>query len=211
MLVNRVWMHHFGTALVATPGDFGLRSEPPTHPELLDHLAATFMDEGWSLKALHRRIMLSSTYQQSSDDRSELRAVDPENALYGRMNRRRLDFEAMRDALLAVAGRLDHSIGGPPFASPTDPATRRRTLYAQIDRLNLPGLYRTFDFPDPNATSPRRDQTTVPPQALFLMNHPFVRAEAEAMLQPARRGLARRSRRQGRSPLPPGLRPGPSR
>jgi hypothetical protein len=182
VLVNRVWMHHFGTPLVATPGDFGLRSEPTAHPELLDHLAATFMDEGWSLKALHRRIMLSATYQQSSDDRPDLRAVDPENALYARMNRRRLDFEAMRDALLAVAGRLDQSIGGPPFASPTDPATRRRTLYAHIDRLNLPGLYRTFDFPDPNATSPKRDQTTVPPQALFLMNHPFVRAAAEAML-----------------------------
>lgn len=182
VLVNRVWMHHFGTPLVATPGDFGLRSEPPTHPELLDHLAATFMNEGWSLKSLHRRIMLSSTYQQSSEDRADLRAADPENALLGRMNRRRFDFEAMRDALLAVAGRLDRSIGGPPFASATDPAVRRRTLYAHIDRLNLPGLYRTFDFPDPNATSPKRDQTTVPPQALFLMNHPFVRTAAEAMV-----------------------------
>jgi mono/diheme cytochrome c family protein len=182
VLVNRVWMHHIGTPLVATPGDFGLRSEPPTHPELLDHLATVLMEDGWSLKSLHRRIMLSSTYQQASDDRPEVRAIDPENLLYARMNRRRLDFESLRDSLLAVADRLDRAIGGPSFPSPADPGTRRRTLYTYIDRLNLPGLYRTFDFPDPNATSPRRDQTTVPPQALFLMNHPFVRAAAQGLL-----------------------------
>jgi hypothetical protein len=181
VLVNRVWMHHFGSPLVATPGDFGLRSEPPSHPELLDHLAATFMDEGWSLKELHRRIMLSSTYQQASGDRPEAHVIDPENTLYWRANRRRLDFESTRDALLAVSGRIERSVGGPSSGSPSDPTARRRTLYALIDRLGLPGLYRTFDFPDPNATSPRRDQTTVPPQALFLMNHPFVRGAAEAM------------------------------
>ena len=173
-LVNRVWMHHFGNPLVATPGDFGLRSEPPTHPELLDHLAARFMDEGWSIKMLHRWIMLSSTYQQQSHDRSECHALDSENTLYWRMNRRRLDFEATRDALLAVSGRLDGAIGGPPTPSLTGTNATRRTLYGFIDRLNLPGLYRTFDFPDPTTTSPRRDQTTVAPQALFLMNHPFV-------------------------------------
>ena len=160
-LVNRVWMHHLGTPLVATPGDFGMRSEPPTHPELLDHLAARFIENGWSIKALHRLIMRSSTYQQKSDDRPESRAIDPENALYWRMNRRRLDFEATRDALLAVSGRLDAKIGGPPMPSLTDTASNRRTLYGSIDRLNLPGLYRTFDFPDPNATSPKRDFTTV--------------------------------------------------
>ncbi len=173
-LVNRVWMHHFGTPLVATPGDFGLRSDPPTLPDLLDQLASRFVEQGWSIKALHRLIMLSNTYQQSSDDRPQARAVDPENVLYWRMNRRRLDFEAVRDSLLAVSGRLDRAIGGPPLRSATDNAANRRTIYCFIDRLNLPGLYRTFDFPDPNATSPRRDQTTVAPQALFLMNHPFV-------------------------------------
>jgi mono/diheme cytochrome c family protein len=173
-LVNRVWMHHFGTPLVATPGDFGLRSEPPTHPELLDHLAAQFMDCGWSIKTLHRRLMLSSTYQQASDDRPKARALDPENTLYWRMNRRRLDLESTRDALLAVSGRLDGTIGGPPMPNLTAPTAHRRALYGFVDRLNLPGLYRTFDFPDPNATSPRRDQTIVPPQALFFMNHPFV-------------------------------------
>jgi hypothetical protein len=181
-LVNRVWMHHFGAPLVATPGDFGLRSEPPTQPELLDHLAARFMDDGWSIKALHRRIMLSAVYQQRSDDCALARAIDPENALYWRMNRRRLDFEATRDALLAVSGRVDGRIGGPPMPGLSGPEANRRTLYGFIDRLNLPGLYRTFDFPDPNATSPRRDLTTVAPQALFLMNHPFAAAAARAIL-----------------------------
>ncbi len=181
-LVNRVWMHHFGTPLVATPGDFGLRSEPPTHPELLDHLAARFMDGGWSIKALHRRIVLSATYRQQSSDRPEARASTPRTALYWRMNRRRLDFEATRDALLAVSGRLDGRLGGPPMPGLTGLDANRRTLYGFIDRLNLPGLYRTFDFPDPNATSPRRDQTTVAPQALFLMNHPFAIDAARAIL-----------------------------
>jgi hypothetical protein len=181
-LVNRVWMHHFGTPLVATPGDFGLRSEPPTHPELLDHLAARFMDNGWSIKMLHRLIMLSSTYQQSSDDRPEARALDAENTLYWRMSRKRLDLEETRDSLLAVSGQLVRKVGGPPMPSLTAPAMKRRTLYGFIDRLNLPGFYRTFDFPDPNATSPRRDQTTVAPQALFLMNHPFVIDAARALI-----------------------------
>jgi Protein of unknown function (DUF1553) len=181
-LVNRVWMHHFGTPLVATAGDFGLRSEPPTHPELLDHLAARFMDAGWSIKALHRRIVFSATYRQHSADRPEAGAIDPENTLYWRINRRRLDFEATRDALLAVSGRLDGRLGGPPMPGLTGPGANRRTFYGFIDRLNLPGLYRTFDFPDPNATSPRRDQTTVAPQALFLMNHPFAIDAARAIL-----------------------------
>jgi Protein of unknown function (DUF1553)/Protein of unknown function (DUF1549)/Planctomycete cytochrome C len=172
-IVNRVWMHHFGTPLVATPGDFGLRSEPPTHPELLDHLASRFTQEGWSIKSLHRRIMLSSTYQQQSRDRPEAAPIDTENVLYWRANRRRLDFEATRDALLAVSGRLSGRIGGQPMPSLTG-TEPRRTIYGFVDRLNLPGLYRTFDFPDPSTTSPRRDQTTVAPQALFLMNHPFM-------------------------------------
>jgi hypothetical protein len=181
-LVNRVWMHHFGKPLVATPGDFGIRSEPPSHPDLLDHLAARFMEQGWSIKRLHRRIMLSSTYQQRSDDRSEARALDPENTLYWRMNRRRLDFEATRDSLLAVSGHLNQAVGGRPMPSVTASGANRRTLYGFVDRLNLPGLYRTFDFPDPTTTSPRRDQTTIAPQALFLMNHPFVFDAARALL-----------------------------
>jgi hypothetical protein len=137
-LVNRVWMHHFGTSLVATPGDFGLRSEPPTHPELLDHLAARFMEEGWSIKVLHRWIMLSRTYQQQSDDRPEGHTLDPENALYWRMNRRRLDLEATRDALLAVSGRLDNAIGGPPMVSLTALTCRGCTARSTIPTRRQP-------------------------------------------------------------------------
>src|SRR5439155_11843632 len=106
------WMHHFGEPLVASPSDFGTRSTPPSHPELLDWLAWKFMQNGWSLKKLHRQIVLSSTYLQASADRPEARKIDPENRLYWRDNRRRLDLEAMRDGLLAVAGRLDRTMGG---------------------------------------------------------------------------------------------------
>jgi hypothetical protein len=174
VLVNRVWMHHFGQGLVRTPSDFGLRSDPPTHPELLDHLAATFVKEGWSIKKLHRRIVLSATYQQRSDDRPECRKVDPGNLRLWRMERKRLDFEATRDALLFAAGRLDRTVGGPPVHDMLSPAARRRTVYGFLDRLNVPGLFRTFDFPSPDSSNPQRDLTTIPQQALFLLNHPFV-------------------------------------
>src|SRR5207245_6994282 len=119
VLVNRVWLHHFGAGLVHTPSDFGLRSDPPTHPELLDYLAATFMENGWSIKQLHRLIMLSSVYQQSSDPAAVASGksagdLDPDNRLLWRMNRRRLDFEAQPDPLLAVAGRLGGNMRGAP-------------------------------------------------------------------------------------------------
>ncbi len=181
VMVNRLWMHHFGDPLVNTPSDFGVRSDPPTHPELLDHLAARFVAGGWSIKALHRAILLSRVYGQASADRPGCRQVDPENTLLWRMNRRRLDFEATRDALLAASGRLDRAVGGTSMPDLTAPGSTRRTLYASVDRLNLPSLFRTFDFPDPNATSPRRDDTTIAPQALFLMNHPFVLESARAL------------------------------
>jgi hypothetical protein len=184
VLVNRVWLHHFGVGLVRTPSDFGLRSEPPSHPELLDYLANFFMDNGWSIKKLHRLIVCSAAYQQRSDDRPVCKAIDPENTLVWKMNRRRLDFEATRDALLAVSGRLSRDIGGPSVNGAFAPSATRRTLYAHLDRLNVPGLFRTFDFPSPDATSPQRDATTVPQQALFLMNNPFT-------LECARRILAR--------------------
>ena len=183
VLVNRVWMHHFGQPIVATPSDFGLRSDPPTHPELLDHLARAFMADGWSLKRLHKRLMLTAAYAQASDDRPEARAIDPENSLLWRMNRARLDFESTRDAMLKVSGRLDDAIGGPPAPDLLAPSMNRRTLYGKIDRLRLPGLYRAFDYPDTNATNARRDRTTVAPQALFLMNHPFAIDSAHAVLE----------------------------
>jgi mono/diheme cytochrome c family protein len=174
VLVNRVWLHHFGAGLVRTPSDFGLRSAPPSHPDLLDWLAAAFVEDGWSVKKLHRAILLSRAYQQQSHDRPECLRVDPENRLLWKVNRQRLDFEATRDALLAVAGRLNRTVGGPSVRDITAPLATRRTLYGYLDRLNVPGLYRTFDFPSPDATSPQRDATTVAPQALFLMNNPFV-------------------------------------
>jgi cytochrome c553 len=182
VLVNRIWLHHFGVGLVRTPSDFGLRSEPPSHPELLDYLASTFVADGWSIKKLHRRILLSRTYQQQSDGRAPGLAVDPDNRLLWKMNRRRLDFETTRDAMLAVSGRLDTSIGGPSVKNIVSSA--RRTLYGYVDRLNIPSLYRTFDFPSPDATSPQRDETTVPQQALFFMNNPLT-------LECARKLLAR--------------------
>ncbi len=182
VLVNRVWLHHFGQGLVRTPSDFGIRTEPPTHPELLDWLTTRFIEDGWSLKKLHKRIMLSKTYQQTSDPAPELLKADPENRLLGRMNRRRLDFEALRDSLLFVSGKLDPSIGGRPVDLFTEPFPTRRTLYGFIDRQNLPGVFRAFDFAGPDTHSPQRFQTTVPQQALFLMNNPFVVQQAKALM-----------------------------
>ncbi len=178
VIVNRVWMHHFGSALVDTPSDFGTRSDPPTHPALLDYLAATLVEDGWSLKNLHRKLMLSRTYGQTSDLRPEWAEVDPDNRLYGRMNRRRLDFESTRDSLLAVAGRLDVALDGRPINLLAEPFTTRRTVYGFIDRGDLPGLFRAFDFASPDSSSPERPRTTVPQQALFLLNSPFVIEQA---------------------------------
>lgn len=199
VFVNRVWAGHFGAPLVRTASDFGLRSEPPSHPELLDYLARTFMDDGWSIKRLHRRIMLTSAYQQSSDPRPDGAARDPENRLLWRMNRRRLDWEATRDALLAASGNLDRALGGPAIEITQRPFAHRRTVYARIERQNLPGLFRAFDFASPDAHAPQRFTTTVPQQALFLLNGPFVVERAEALASrdelSAREGAAERIRR----------------
>ncbi len=194
--VNRVWLHHFGAGLVRTPSDFGLRSDPPTHPELLDYLASWFMDEGWSLKKLHRLILLSNTYQQSSEGEGRYAQTDPDNRLLWKMNRQRLDLEEMRDSLLAISGKLDLSEGGHAADIVSEPFSRRRTVYGFVERQNLPNLFRTFDFASPDTTSPQRFATTVPQQALFLMNSPFViqqarslagRAEIRASPNPAER------------------------
>jgi hypothetical protein len=181
VMVNRIWMHHFGQGLVRTPGDFGFRGEPPTHPELLDWLATELMEAGWSVKKLHRLLVLSSTYRQSSAETSKGIAADPENLLLWRMNRRRLEFEPLRDALLAVAGRLDRRMGGQPVQIAQAPFAPRRSLYGFIDRQNLPGLFRTFDLASPDTSTPQRYSTTVPQQALFLMNGPFVIEQAKSL------------------------------
>jgi mono/diheme cytochrome c family protein len=183
VMVNRVWMHHFGKPLAASPSDFGVQSDPPSHPELLDYLSWQFMENGWSVKSLHRAIMLSETYQQASFDRPDAGAVDPENRLIWRQNRRRLDFEAMRDAVLAAAGNIDFTMGGPSVDIAEEPLPLRRTVYSRVERQNLPGMFRTFDFAGPDTHSPRRYFTTVPQQALFLMNSPFIIEQARALME----------------------------
>ena len=181
VIVNRVWMHHFGKGLVSTPSDFGARGAAPTHPELLDSLASTFIEEGWSLKKLHRLILLSNAWQQASDDRPDGIKADPENRLIWKMNRQRLEFEPMRDALLAASGRLDRTLGGRPVDLFAAPFTTRRAIYGFIDRQDLPGTFRVFDFASPDVSTPMRPQTTVPQQALFGMNSAFVVEQSKAL------------------------------
>ena len=178
VIVNRIWMHHFHSSLVTTPSDFGLRCEPPTHPELLDWLASHLVESSWSLKELHRTILNSATWQQASVDEPAKRKVDSENSLYWRMNRHRLELEPMRDAILAIGGDLDLTIGGEAVDIVKDPTPRRRTIYGFIDRQNLPGLFRTFDFAGPDTHSPGRFKTSVPQQTLYLRNSPFLVGEA---------------------------------
>jgi hypothetical protein len=180
VIVNRVWKYHFGSGLVRTPSNFGVMGERPTHPELLDHLATRFIQSGWSLKKLHRDIMLSAAYQESDrfDDRAV--TVDPENRLLWRINPRRLEVEAWRDAILAVAGNLDLTMGGPS----TDLAAadnHRRTLYGAVSRHELNPLLRLFDFPDANITSDERPVATVPLQQLFVLNSDFMIGNAKAL------------------------------
>jgi hypothetical protein len=181
VLVNRVWMHHFGAGLVSTPDDFGLRSDPPSHPELLDDLAWRFMEDGWSIKKLHRLVMLSSVYQQQSRNSLRYEKQDPDNRLLSKMNIRRLDFESLRDTLLSIAGNLDRSAGGRPvdLLKPGNGSfVNRRTVYGAMDRNDLPSLFRTFDIANPDLSTAKRDTTTVPQQALFFLNGPFVMEQA---------------------------------
>jgi len=179
VLVNRIWLRHFGAPLVGTPSDFGVRSDPPTHPELLDHLALAFRDGGWSLKNLHRELLLSATYQQASSPVNAAEEAvfaanerrDPGNQQYWRQNRRRLEFEGLRDSLLSVSGRMDPAMGGQPVEIySTERPAPRRSLYGFIDRQNLPALLRAFDFASPDSSSSSRFQTSVPQQALYFLN-----------------------------------------
>lgn len=194
VIVNRVWQHHFGRGLVGTPNNFGLRGEPPTHPELLDHLAAEFVKNGWSIKWLHRYIMQSKTYQQGSGGGGQGLAAtkDPENLWLGRFPRRRLDAEAIRDSLLAVSGKLDRARPGahpfPPIASwgwtQHNPfkdvyPSNHRSVYLMTQRIQRHPILALFDGPDTNASTEKRSESLVPLQALFFMNHSFVRENAE--------------------------------
>jgi hypothetical protein len=178
VMVNRMWQWHFGEGLVRTPNDFGLRTDPPAEPQLLDYLAWEFMEQGWSIKKMHLLIMLSSTYQQSSEGNPRQAQIDPLNRFLWRANRRRLDFEALRDTILFIGGRLDTNMGGRPVKLDSTPYSERRTVYGLVDRNSLPNMYRAFDFANPDLCTGKRDVTTVPQQALFLMNSPLVVEQA---------------------------------
>ncbi len=173
VIVNRIWAAYFGNPLVGTPSNFGELGEKPTHPELLDDLAVRFMENGWSLKWLHREIVSSKTYQQSSELTPETATADPANKFLSRMNRRRLTVEQWRDALLKVSGQLDSAIGGPSI-HPDQQDERRRTIYSERSRFQLNPLLAMFDFPDPNAHAAHRVETTTPLQQLFVMNNPMM-------------------------------------
>jgi len=181
VIVNCIWAHHFGRGLVDTPSNFGAQGSRPSHPALLDDLAARFIEQGWSTKWLHREIMLSATYQQASSHDSVKQAIDPDNRLLWRMNRRRLDIESWRDAMLSVSGLLDRSVGG-PAAELSDLGHCRRTLYGSVKRSDLDDMLRLNDFPDPTAHSPGRDITTTPLQQLFALNSPFIERQSAALL-----------------------------
>ena len=194
VLVNRLWQHHFGEGLVRTPDDFGVLGQAPTHPELLDALAVELVHQGWSLKKMHRLMLLSSTYQMSGWGDERVESLDPQNRLWHRMPVRRLEAEAIRDTLLALSGRLDRTMFGPsvppyltPFmigrgrpeaSGPLDGAARRST-YLNVRRNFLTPMFLAFDYPIPFSTRGRRSVSNVPAQALTLMNNPFVLQQAE--------------------------------
>ncbi len=178
VLVNRLWQYHFGEGIVRTASNFGKLGERPSHPELLDYLARRFVESGWSIKQMHRLILLSAAYQQSSEPRPETHRADPDNRLFGHMNRRRLEAESARDNLLAVSGRLDPSTGGPATRDFNSP---RRTLYQMTIRSDRSGFGPLFDAADSTALVSQRSESTVAPQALFLLNHPFAVAQAHAL------------------------------
>ena len=187
VFVNRVWQDHFGSGIVRTPSDFGNQGERPTNPDLLDFLATSFMQNGWSIKKLQKLIVTSATYRQSSAVSPSTYNADPENRSLSHMNRRRLDLEQLRDSLFLAAGHLDLSkTGGRSVDLWSAPFTSRRAAYGFIERQNLPGIFRTFDFASPDITSSRRFMTTVPQQALFFMNSPISIEQAKAIsMQPA--------------------------
>ena len=179
VIVNFVWRHHFGRGLVRTPDDFGIRGDPPTHPDLLDYLANRLLEDGWSLKKLHRRIMLSDAYRQAAVEDPQSRMRDPENRLLWRFPRRRLDMEAMRDAMLAVSGELKTDpLGGKPFDFLADPIVPRRSVYGMVNRDIVSSLASTFDRADPNTCTAKRPETTVPQQTLFALNSSFIQDRA---------------------------------
>lgn len=182
VIVNRVWKQHFGRGIVETPSDFGFQGDRPTHPELLSDLAARFVEHHWSLRWLHGEILLSSAYQQSSAAGDAQLRIDPDNRWLGRMNRRRLDAEGWRDAMLAVSGTLDPAMGG-PSQDLSDAANHRRTIYGTVKRADMNDFLRLNDFPDPLERCPVRVPTTTPLQSLFTLNGPMILQQSTAFAQ----------------------------
>ncbi|MBI1356844.1 MAG: DUF1553 domain-containing protein [Acidobacteria bacterium] len=184
VMANRIWAQHFGRGIVGTPSNFGQMGERPSNPELLDYLAARFVAGGWSVKALHREILLSDAYGREATDIAANHEIDPDNKLLWRYNRRRLDVEALRDAMLFVAGTLDSDAGGPPVMLDEE-SNHRRTVYGYVSRRRLDNVLGLFDFPNPNNTSERRVPTNTPMQGLFFLNSELAMAQAEALVQRA--------------------------
>jgi hypothetical protein len=193
-MVNRIWHYHFSRGLVGTPGDFGFNGERPSHPELLDWLAAEFQGRRWSIKEIHRLIMLSNTYQQAVQHDEAAAAIDADNRLLWRMNRRRLSAEELRDSLLAVSGALDLTAGGPAdkafryefrksplydyYATGERPESNRRSVYNFVARSTPDPFMDVMDFPVPSSCTPARNSTNTPLQSLSLLNDPFVLRQA---------------------------------
>jgi len=179
--VNRIWKHHFGQGIVSTPSNFGRLGDRPSHPELLEYLASRLIESKGSIKALHREIMLSAVYQLSSEQSEKNFAVDPDNRLLWRANRRRLDAEATRDAVLLVSGNLNPVLGGP--SSELDASNSRRTVYGRVSRFKLNSTLDLFDFPNPSITNEQRNVTHVPLQKLFFLNSDFIAQESSLLAE----------------------------
>ncbi len=212
VLVNWAWQNHFGTGLVRTPDDFGTRGQVPTHPELLDYLADQFRKNGWSMKWLHKQIILSQAYHQGAIENEHSRQIDPENQLLWRMPRRRLDFESMRDSMLAACDELDVTMGGRPIDLNASPAIPRRSVYGFVNRDIIANLMSTFDTANPNACSAKRPETTVPQQTLFALNSDFIQDRASRLAALTKQGnhasdedriIAMVRRTLGRNPTEP--------
>ena len=177
VIVNRLWQHHFGAGIVRTPNDFGAQGDPPTHPELLEYLAGELIRNGWQLKPLHRAIMLSQVYQQSHEIREDSLQADPENRWLWHYQPRRLEAETIRDAILQLGGSLDRTVYGPSVLDETP----RRSIYLRVKRSELLPVMTMFDAPEPTQSIGTRSITTVPTQALTLMNSAMVRQQAEKL------------------------------
>ena len=192
VMVNRIWYHHFGTGLVKSLENFGVKGEPPSHPELLDWLAMEFVERGWSVKQMHRLIMNSRTYRQSSRITDEHQRLDPQNQLLSRMPLRRMDAESLRDSMLFVSGRLDDRHGGRPDSvsvnrdglvsiNPTPDNLWRRSVYAQYRRTEIPSMLETFDYPEMGPNCMARNVSVISPQSLMMINNDHVRELAESL------------------------------